>query len=120
MTLPQPDLLRPPHHAGSGPAAAAAHHVPDASATTTGAKPDYSEQKIVVAMVGLPARGKSYLSNKLMRYLKVGRRALGWRKYLLTDGTFCCTYSGSNTTYESSTLGKCAGQWLGQSSKSPA
>ncbi|THV02885.1 bifunctional 6-phosphofructo-2-kinase/fructose-2,6-bisphosphate 2-phosphatase [Dendrothele bispora CBS 962.96] len=34
------------------------------------AKPDYSEQKIVVAMVGLPARGKSYLSNKLMIYLK--------------------------------------------------
>ena len=35
------------------------------------AKPDYSEAKIVIAMVGLPARGKSYLSNKLMRYLKV-------------------------------------------------
>ncbi|KAF8920242.1 6-phosphofructo-2-kinase-domain-containing protein [Mucidula mucida] len=34
------------------------------------AKPDYSENKIVVAMVGLPARGKSYLSNKLMIYLK--------------------------------------------------
>ncbi|CCM05332.1 uncharacterized protein FIBRA_07546 [Fibroporia radiculosa] len=34
------------------------------------AKPDYSEAKIVVATVGLPARGKSYLSNKLMRYLK--------------------------------------------------
>ncbi|KAG6873959.1 hypothetical protein C0995_008998 [Termitomyces sp. Mi166 len=33
-------------------------------------KPDYSESKIVVAMVGLPARGKSYLSNKLMIYLK--------------------------------------------------
>lgn len=38
---------------------------------TIGAKPDYSEAKIVVAMVGLPARGKSYLSNKLMRYLRV-------------------------------------------------
>jgi hypothetical protein len=51
------------------------------------AKPDYSEAKIVVAMVniligmpfvgfdhlqvGLPARGKSYLSNKLMIYLRV-------------------------------------------------
>lgn len=34
-------------------------------------KPDYSEAKIVVAMVGLPARGKSFLSNKLMRYLTV-------------------------------------------------
>ncbi|KIY72406.1 bifunctional 6-phosphofructo-2-kinase/fructose-2,6-bisphosphate 2-phosphatase [Cylindrobasidium torrendii FP15055 ss-10] len=34
------------------------------------AKPDYSEDKIVVAMVGLPARGKSYLSNKLMIYMK--------------------------------------------------
>lgn len=34
-------------------------------------KPDYSEAKIVVAMVGLPARGKSYLSNRLMRYLRV-------------------------------------------------
>jgi 6-phosphofructo-2-kinase/fructose-2,6-biphosphatase 2 len=34
------------------------------------AKPDYSEAKIVLAMVGLPARGKSYLSNKLMIYLK--------------------------------------------------
>ncbi|KAL7414700.1 6-phosphofructo-2-kinase-domain-containing protein [Mrakia frigida] len=33
-------------------------------------KPDYSEAKIVVAMVGLPARGKSFLSNKLMRYLQ--------------------------------------------------
>ncbi|KAG9103679.1 Fructose-2,6-bisphosphatase [Ceratobasidium sp. 370] len=33
-------------------------------------KPDYSELKIVVAMVGLPARGKSYLSNKLTRYLR--------------------------------------------------
>lgn len=36
-------------------------------------KPDYSELKIVVAMVGLPARGKSYLSNKLTRYLKASR-----------------------------------------------
>ncbi|KIM29056.1 hypothetical protein M408DRAFT_329079 [Serendipita vermifera MAFF 305830] len=33
------------------------------------ARPDYSEEKIVLAMVGLPARGKSYLSNKLTRYL---------------------------------------------------
>ncbi|KZT56982.1 bifunctional 6-phosphofructo-2-kinase/fructose-2,6-bisphosphate 2-phosphatase [Calocera cornea HHB12733] len=33
-------------------------------------KPDYSEAKLVVAMVGLPARGKSYLSNKLTRYLR--------------------------------------------------
>lgn len=33
-------------------------------------KPDYSEAKIVVAMVGLPARGKSYLSNRLLRYLR--------------------------------------------------
>ena len=41
------------------------------SIVCTVAKPDYSEAKIVLAMVGLPARGKSYLSNKLMRYLKV-------------------------------------------------
>jgi 6-phosphofructo-2-kinase/fructose-2,6-biphosphatase 2 len=34
-------------------------------------RPDYSEAKIVVAMVGLPARGKSYLSNRLLRYLRV-------------------------------------------------
>ncbi|KAF9448321.1 bifunctional 6-phosphofructo-2-kinase/fructose-2,6-bisphosphate 2-phosphatase [Macrolepiota fuliginosa MF-IS2] len=34
------------------------------------AKPDYSDNKIVLAMVGLPARGKSYLSNKLQIYLK--------------------------------------------------
>ncbi|KAG7553572.1 hypothetical protein FFLO_03004 [Filobasidium floriforme] len=33
-------------------------------------RPDYSEAKIVVAMVGLPARGKSYLSNRLLRYLR--------------------------------------------------
>ncbi|BGP45919.1 Fructose-2,6-bisphosphatase [Rhodotorula kratochvilovae] len=39
------------------------------SAGATIEKPDYSEAKIVVAMVGLPARGKSYLSNKLQRYL---------------------------------------------------
>ena len=39
-------------------------------------KPDYSEAKIVVAMVGLPARGKSYLSNKLQRYLLVSEIAL--------------------------------------------
>lgn len=38
------------------------------------AKPDNGSAKIVVAMVGLPARGKSYLSNKLMRYLH-------WREY---------------------------------------
>ncbi|KAG7089899.1 hypothetical protein E1B28_011533 [Marasmius oreades] len=41
------------------------------------AKPDYSESKIVVAMVGLPARGKSYLSNKLMIYLN-------WLEYDVT------------------------------------
>lgn len=41
---------------------------------TSSAKPDYSGERIVVAMVGLPARGKSYLSNKLMRYLR-------WREY---------------------------------------
>lgn len=40
----------------------------------TAAAPDYTAEKIVVAMVGLPARGKSYLSNKLMRYLR-------WREY---------------------------------------
>ena len=56
-------------------------------------KPDYSEAKIVVAMVslhltasdtveltslkvGLPARGKSYLCNKLMRYLRVRKSLL--------------------------------------------
>ncbi|KAL9940427.1 hypothetical protein V8E36_001132 [Tilletia maclaganii] len=41
----------------------------EAQLGAAGAKPDYS-QKIVVATVGLPARGKSYLSNKLMRYLR--------------------------------------------------
>ncbi|WFD37014.1 Fructose-2,6-bisphosphatase [Malassezia cuniculi] len=40
----------------------------------TGAPPDYSGEKVVVVMVGLPARGKSYLANKLMRYLQ-------WREY---------------------------------------
>ena len=39
-------------------------------------RPDYSEAKIVVAMVGLPARGKSYLSNRLLRYLRVS----SWRR----------------------------------------
>lgn len=33
-------------------------------------KPDQSETKLCVCMVGLPARGKSYLSNRLMRYLR--------------------------------------------------
>lgn len=37
---------------------------------TTIARPDYSSYKLVVAMVGLPARGKSYLSNKLQKYLR--------------------------------------------------
>ncbi|WFD20548.1 Fructose-2,6-bisphosphatase [Malassezia caprae] len=41
---------------------------------TMGTRPDYGDEKIVVAMVGLPARGKSFLSNKLMRYLR-------WREY---------------------------------------
>lgn len=41
---------------------------------TLGARPDYGDEKVVVAMVGLPARGKSFLSNKLMRYLR-------WREY---------------------------------------
>ncbi|KAK0551798.1 Fructose-2,6-bisphosphatase [Tilletia horrida] len=41
----------------------------EAQLGAAGARPDYS-QKIVVATVGLPARGKSYLSNKLMRYLR--------------------------------------------------
>ena len=41
-------------------------------------RPDYSEAKIVVAMVGLPARGKSYLSNRLLRYLRVSPRASSW------------------------------------------
>ncbi|KAF8633230.1 hypothetical protein AX15_001462 [Amanita polypyramis BW_CC] len=44
--------------------------VPVKGIGTKVAKPDYSESKIVVATVGLPARGKSYLSNKLMIYLK--------------------------------------------------
>lgn len=33
-------------------------------------RPDYSEQKIVVAMVGLPATGKSFMAQKLKRYLQ--------------------------------------------------
>ena len=37
---------------------------------------DLSDAKIIVAMVGLPARGKSYLSNKLQRYLRVRSRLL--------------------------------------------
>ncbi|KAE8231773.1 hypothetical protein CF326_g3200 [Tilletia indica] len=45
------------------------HERRSAQLGAAGAKPDYS-QKIVVATVGLPARGKSYLSNKLMRYLR--------------------------------------------------
>ncbi|KAK0529040.1 Fructose-2,6-bisphosphatase [Tilletia horrida] len=58
-----------------GPASTGSHvHTPsyerrEAQLGAAGAKPDYS-QKIVVATVGLPARGKSYLSNKLMRYLR--------------------------------------------------
>ncbi|KAJ7795280.1 histidine phosphatase superfamily, partial [Mycena leptocephala] len=34
------------------------------------ANPNYSDNKLVLVMVGLPARGKSYLSNKIMNYLK--------------------------------------------------
>lgn len=40
----------------------------------SGSPPDYSGEKVVVVMVGLPARGKSYFANKLMRYLQ-------WREY---------------------------------------
>ncbi|EPQ30366.1 uncharacterized protein PFL1_01892 [Pseudozyma flocculosa PF-1] len=36
----------------------------------TGAKPDYSGAKIVVCMVGLPARGKSYVANRVLKYLR--------------------------------------------------
>jgi len=57
---------------GMNMASLTAHSTPNLG--QTGTKPDYSQEKIVVAMVGLPARGKSYLSNKLMRYLK-------WREY---------------------------------------
>jgi hypothetical protein len=60
------------------------------------AKPDYSEAKIVLAMVGLPARGKSYLSNKLMRYLKV--RLSPCHPILFT------LPSGWSTTYRSAAL----------------
>jgi len=64
-------------------------------------KPDMSEAKIVVAMVskisstkesclcdqvGLPARGKSYLSNKLMRYLRVSDCRLSGRVQLIISG----------------------------------
>ncbi|PWN24280.1 bifunctional 6-phosphofructo-2-kinase/fructose-2,6-bisphosphate 2-phosphatase [Microstroma glucosiphilum] len=59
-----PDALRAQE--GATPTAA----IPAHTLGGAGAKPDYSEAKIVVAMVGLPARGKSYLSNKLMRYLR--------------------------------------------------
>ena len=53
--------------------------VVDILTLSTVSKPDYSELKIVVAMVGLPARGKSYLSNKLTRYLKVRELVIhGW------------------------------------------
>jgi len=37
---------------------------------TVSARPDNSGSKTVLVMVGLPARGKSYFSNKLMTYLK--------------------------------------------------
>lgn len=58
-----------------------------------GARPDYSGAKIVVCMVGLPARGKSYVANRVLKYLRwleydvkvfnVGqlRRALARAKY---------------------------------------
>lgn len=63
-----------------------------------GAKPDYSGEKIVVAMVGLPARGKSYLSNKLMRYLR-------WREYnvrVFNVGQLRRAVARSDTTCNSS------------------
>ena len=40
----------------------------------------------MLAMVGLPARGKSYLSNKLMRYLKV--RCLSYYIHLTDSYTY--------------------------------
>lgn len=47
----------------------------------------------MVAMVGLPARGKSYLSNKLQRYLLVSRRSLRLAVAVLTRAL---THSGSS------------------------
>ncbi|UTT92439.1 hypothetical protein NDA17_003667 [Ustilago hordei] len=35
-----------------------------------GARPDYSGAKIVVCTVGLPARGKSYVANRVLKYLR--------------------------------------------------
>lgn len=81
-TFPLPDVARPVLQ--SVDSSSRLHKIRKASISSaqpstpnlgqTVAAPDYREEKIVVAMVGLPARGKSYLSNKLMRYLR-------WREY---------------------------------------
>lgn len=70
---------------------------------TIGAKPDYSEAKIVVAMVGLPARGKSYLSNKLMRYLRVSTCSSLVNQPNSQAHIECTHPSGLNTRSKSST-----------------
>lgn len=74
----------------SSPASSTSHFVaPRGDSGEQGAKPDYSQAKIVVAMVGLPARGKSYLSNKLMRYLRVCR----WQRLYVCTHEVCSGWS---------------------------
>ena len=65
-----------PHRLGTTPMSMSrSHSMPgELNLGTVGTRSDYGDEKIVVAMVGLPARGKSFLSNKLMRYLR-------WREY---------------------------------------
>ncbi|PWN52469.1 bifunctional 6-phosphofructo-2-kinase/fructose-2,6-bisphosphate 2-phosphatase [Violaceomyces palustris] len=59
-----------------GPGSYFGHNAPNRTGVSTpnlgaaGAKPDYSGAKIVVCMVGLPARGKSYVANRVLKYLR--------------------------------------------------
>ncbi|SNX84336.1 probable FBP26 - fructose-2,6-bisphosphatase [Melanopsichium pennsylvanicum] len=85
------------HPSGLGTALGLGHGIRTGLSTpnlgAAGARPDYSGAKIVVCMVGLPARGKSYVANRVLKYLRwleydvkvfnVGqlRRALARAKY---------------------------------------
>lgn len=60
--------------------------------------PDQVRVPNVIVMVGLPARGKTYISKKLCRYLKwtgFGTKGIDWYGLSVVDKEFQCSTSAS-------------------------